>query len=297
MLINRDNLNTAFTGFNAAFKKGFDAYEASASRLAMTIPSNTSKEEYGWLGMIPKMREWVGDRVVNSLKVHGYTIKNRKFEDTIEVDRETFEDDQYGLFAPLFQEFGRSTAEHPDDLVYSLLLAGWSTLCYDGQYFFDVDHPVLDVNGAETSVANTDGGSGAPWFLIDSSRAMKPLIYQERVKPILTSLDNDNDENVFMKDKYVYGVRARSNAGFGLWQLAWGSKQALGAANYEVARQSLMKMKGDYGHELKLRPDLLIVGPSNEGAARRLLVNEFDAGGESNEWKGTAELLVIPQLG
>jgi phage major head subunit gpT-like protein len=296
MLINQTNLNDAFTGFNAAYKKGFEGAPTQFGRVAMTVPSTSSSEMYGWLGQVPKMREWVGDRVIKSLQAHSYTIKNKKFESTVDVAREDFEDDKYGIFSPLFEELGRAAAENPDELVFALLKSGFTTACYDGQFFFDIDHPVKMIDGSEVSVANTDGGSGTPWFLLDTSRAVKPLIYQERIKPNMTRLDNENDPNVFFKDQYIYGVRARSNVGFGLWQLAWGSKQTLDVAHYIAARVGLSSMRGDEERTLGIRPTLLVVPASLEAQARAILMAETLDGGASNPWKGTAELLVSPWL-
>jgi phage major head subunit gpT-like protein len=84
--------------------------------------------------------------------------------------------------------------------------------------------------------------------------------------------------------------------GFGFPQMAWGSKQTLNAQYYAAARAGIQGMKGDYGRPLGLVPDLLVVPPSLESAGRKLLNSEHAAGGETNEWKGTAELLVVPWL-
>lgn len=55
-------------------------------------------------------------------------------------------------------------------------------------------------------------------------------------------------------------------------------------------------MTGDHGNPLGLMPNLLVVGASNESAGRKILNSEYASGGETNEWKGTAELLVCPWL-
>jgi phage major head subunit gpT-like protein len=267
-------------------------------RVATRVPSTTGANEYGWLGQIPNVREWIGDRVVHGLETHDYTIKNRKFELTIAVKADDIDDDNIGIYSPMFQEMGRSSLAHYDQLVFDLLKAGWATECYDGQNFFDTDHPVLDEDGETIlSVPNTDGGAGAPWFLIDDSRALKPILLQIRKDmSALKAKDKPTDDNVFDRDEYKYGIDGRHNVGFGFWQFAWGSKQALDAEHYATARAALMGMKGDHGKPLGIMPRLLIVGPSNEGAGRKLLNNELGANGETNEWKGTAELLVVPWL-
>ncbi|MCM2438276.1 hypothetical protein HGO34_00930 [Agrobacterium vitis] len=297
MLINRANIENAFTGFKVSFNKGFGSAQSTYEKVTMTVPSSASTEIYRWLGQIPKMREWLGDRIFNNLEAHSFSISNRKFENTIRVRREDFEDDQYGILSPLFQEMGQAAAEHPNELVYDLLKSGFTTKCYDGQYFFDPDHATLDQDGNVISVANTDGGTGAPWFLLDGSRAIKPIVFQDRIKSQLTRLDQENDENVFFRDEYVYGVRARSNAGFGLWQLAWGSKRPLDNSRYAAARASMMSLRGDNGRLLGVKPTVLVVGPSLEEAARELIVSQTRANGESNPWRDSLDLLVTPWLG
>lgn len=296
MLINQKNLGLVYTGYKANFQRGLGKAETQWPRVATRVTSTTAKETYGWLGKVPNVREWIGERVVHSIGAHDYTIQNKKFESTISVPRESIEDDSFGLMAPLFETMGESVAAHPDELVWGLLKDGFGEVCYDGQYFFDTDHPVLDANGNVTSVANTDGGGGDPWFLIDDRRALKPIIYQERMPFDMVRKDRDEDDNVFDQDEYVYGVRGRSNVGFGFWQFAWGSKQTLDKTAYGNARAALMGMKGDYGRPLGIRPRLLVVPPSLEGKALEIVNAERDAGGATNVYKGTAEVLVVPWL-
>nr|WP_235669647.1 Mu-like prophage major head subunit gpT family protein [Solidesulfovibrio carbinolicus] len=71
-----------------------------------------------------------------------------------------------------------------------MLRLGLSTLCFDGQYFFDTDHPVnpnVDGTGAAATIANIADGTGIPWFLLGTSRVLKPVLFQERTKPELTA--------------------------------------------------------------------------------------------------------------
>lgn len=297
MLINRATLNSAFVGFSAAFQSGLAMADPMYGRIATTVTSTTKTNEYGWLGKMPSFREWIGDRVVNGLSRSGYTLTNKSYENTIGVDRDDFEDDNLGTYSTMFQDFGFTAQTFPDTLVWALLKAGFSSKCYDGQYFFDTDHPVINAAGAEVSVANTDGGSGTPWFLVDDSRPLKPLIYQSR-KPFtnLIRKDREEDDNVFDKKEYRYGLDGRCQVGFGFWQMAWGSKQTLDAAHYEAARVGLGELKGDYGLPLAIRPKLLIVPPSLEGAARTIVGNQLTTGGETNKWYNTAEVLVVPWL-
>ncbi|MBL6431679.1 MAG: Mu-like prophage major head subunit gpT family protein [Alphaproteobacteria bacterium] len=78
------------------------------------------------------------------MATHRYTIVNRKFEGTVEVEADDISDDQIGIYSPLFTEMGRSAAAHPDELVFEMLDQAFEAECYDGQPFFDTDHPVID---------------------------------------------------------------------------------------------------------------------------------------------------------
>lgn len=297
MLLNSTSLRSLYTGFNSAFQSGFSGVATQYGRVALTVPSTTRTNEYGWLGQFPRVREWIGDRVIQNLETHSYAIRNRSFELTVGVERDDIEDDNIGLYGPMFTELGRSAATFPDELVWPLLKAGFASKCYDGQYFFDSDHPVLDETGTAQSVSNTGGGSGTPWFFMDVSRGIKPLIFQSRKAfSDLIRKDKETDDNVFDAKKFVYGTDGRCNVGFGFWQLAYGSKQTLDAASYAAARAALMGMKGDYGKPLGIMPNLLVVPPVLESAGRKILNSELGSGGETNEWKGTAELLVVPWL-
>lgn len=296
MLINAANLAALRAGYSTAFQGGLDQAPSMWNRVATEVRSTQKEQKYGWLGKMPNVREWIGARAVQNLEQHDYAIREKPFELTVGVDKDDVETDNLGIYGPMFTELGRSAGAFPDTLTFSLLKNGWSSLCYDGQNFFDTDHPVLDEEGNKTSVANTDGGAGAPWFLMDTSRALKPLILQKRKDFQFVAKDKETDDNVFDKKEFIYGVDARMNVGFGFWQFAWGSKQALTGANYGTARAALTGMKGDYGRPLGLMPNLLVVPPSLESAGRKLLNSEYAAGGETNEWKGTAELLVVPWL-
>lgn len=304
MIINQSNLTTVFTAFNAAFTKGLESAPSFYKQVAMVVPSTTRDEEYGWLGQFPGMREWVGPRVVNNLSVHDYAIRNKDFESTIAVGRNDIADDRYGVFGPAVTELGRAAGDHPDQLVFALLAAGFATDCYDGQSFFDTDHPVGDgASGPVTSVSNIQAGSGTPWFLLDTSRSIKPLIYQERQPYRLVRKDDPEDDNVFNNKEFIYGVDSRVNVGFGLWQLAFASKLDLTAANYEAARAAMMSFKGDGGRPLNIRPDTLVAPPSLEGAAMRLVNNgtrievvESTPVAIQNEWANTAKPIVTAWL-
>jgi phage major head subunit gpT-like protein len=294
MIVNESSLADLFVGFKDAFNKGFNTVEANWEKVATRVPSTTSEEHYAWLGQFPRLREWVGDRQIKNLSAHSYRVKNKKFESTIAVERDKIEDDSYGVYSPLFQEMGFAAKTHPDELVFNLLADGFAETCYDGQYFFDVDHPVL-VNGVETSVSNMQAGSGAPWFLLDARRPLKPLIFQDRRAYELKSMVEPTNEHVWKRDEFQYGVDARANVGFGFWQTALGAKTTLDATAFNAALASMMAFKSDEGRPLGITPNLLVVGPSNRAAAKTVIETQI-VGNNSNINFQAVDVLVVPWL-
>lgn len=297
MIINAGAIRALSQGFTTVFNKAFSVTESHLDRLAMLVPSTSSEENYGWIGQFPVVREWIGDRHIMNVEAFTYAIKNRTFESTVSVKRDDIEDDKAGVYSPLIQQLAEVSKLHPDELLFALLAGGFAAKCYDEQYFFDTDHPVGDsANGGVQSVSNMQAGAGPAWFLLDTSRAVRPLIFQKRREYKLTALTKDEDENVFMRKEFVYGVDARVNAGYGLWQFAFGSKADLTAENYAAARAAMRSFKTDNGRPLHVSPNLLIVPPAHEDAARNLLLAEQDAAGASNVYANTAELIVSSWL-
>lgn len=292
-------ISALFTGFRSEFNRMFDKTPSDWDRVATLVPSNSKENVYGWLGQFPQFREWVGERVVRDMKAHGYSITNKKYESTVGLRRTDIEDDTVGVYKPLFGEMGRAAKVFPDEQVFGLMAQGISLPCYDGQNFFDTDHPVypnVDGTGVPLSVSNYADGAGPAWYILDDSRPVKPFIFQERTKPELTSLIDPNDESVFMKDEYRFGIRYRCNAGFGFWQMAYCSRLPLTSENFNAAYGAVCSYKADGGRPLGIRPTLLVVPPTLRVSAHEVVVTDRLANGGGNPNKGLCEVLVTPWL-
>ena len=290
MIVNQANLRGLTVSYSTAFNKSFDTVQTNYQKVATVVPSTTGEQDYKWLGQIPSMKEWIGEREVQALAAYDYTIKNKKFEMTLGVPRDDIEDDKYGVYAPYFANMGEAAALHPDELVFGAMMDGFTAKCYDGLPFFAENHrqgstvysnkdnerlsrdsykkaraammsikgdkgkslklvpdllvvsPALEeearlileadqINGTTNVLKGTAKLHVEPmlaehpdyWFLLCTSRFLKPFIYQLRKKIKFVSLTKDTDENVFMLDEFLYGADGRSNAGYGFWQMAYGS--------------------------------------------------------------------------
>lgn len=273
-------------------------------QVSITVPSTKNKESYAWLGQLPKMREWLSERVLNGLLEHDFEIINKDFESTLEVDRNAIDDDQYGQVKVQAQMLGQEARRYYDEYFVSILEG--NGLCYDGQNFFDTDHSEGDsgtqsnapaaaagydvasaanaitvlnlVSNAmsqfkgdkgkhlgakvthvlvptslewrfreafdpqfsgpgETSSTKTHKGrvqvivsefltndattEHSPVYWLDLSKPIKPFVFQNRKNPEFVALDKPDSYENFMRKKILYGIDARFNMGFGLWQLAY----------------------------------------------------------------------------
>lgn len=300
MMVTAASLTALQVGFKKNFQDAFTAIrpDADFTRVATVINSTSKSETYGWLGKFPKMREWVGDRVIKDMEAKGYTITNKDFEATVGVDRNDIEDDNLGVYGPLMQEMGVSAAQQPDDLTFGLMAQGTTETCYDGQYFFDTDHPSFDENGGAITVANVDasGAAGNPWwYLLDVTRPLKPMVYQERKKPqFVSKTDPQNSDHVFMKKEFLYGVDARCNVGFGLWQMAYASNAALDGDSLDTAIEKMRGLRDSNGRPLGIKPSLLVVGPKLRSAANKTVKVMLGEGGASNANYEAVEVLDTP---
>lgn len=299
MIITPALISALFTGFKSEYQRVFGETPSDWDKVATLMPSTSKSNTYGWLGQFPKLVEWVGTRVLKDMAAHGYSITNKLFESSVGVPRVDIEDDEVGVYKPMFGEMGRAAKSFPDELVYGLLKLGLSTLCFDGQYFFDTDHPVfpnVDGTGVAATVSNYDAGTDPAWFLLDASRVIKPLIFQERTKPELTNMTDGKDEAVFMTDTYRFGIRYRCNAGFGFWQTAYCSKKPLTDANFNAAYDAMTAFKADGGRPLGIKPTLLVVPTNLRTAAAEVVQVARRADGSDNPNANLVDALVTPWL-
>lgn len=290
-------LTSLRTGFSKAFQDALTDTPTDYARVATVVPSSNASNTYGWLNQFPGLREWTGDRVLKDMAAAAYQVQNKLYEGTVAVKRTDVEDDNVGIYTPMFAETARAARTHADSLVFGLLKAGSASLCFDGQNFFDTDHPIYpNVDGTGTAVAtsNVDAGTDPAWYLLDTSRALKPLIFQERTQPELEAMTATQDEGVFMSDLYRYGIRYRCNAGFGFWQMARKSQLPLTAANFNAAMAAMMSLTADGGRPLGIKPTTLVVPPALRAAALGLIEAQLINGGETNPNYKAVEVIVTP---
>ena len=290
-------LESMYYGFSRMFEAAFTATAPWVDAIATTTTSTTRENRYPWMASIPKLREWIGERILHNLALRSYAIVNKDWEDTVEVDRNDVEDDNLGVYAPIMATLGQQARLWPQDMVLATLKAGETAVGFDGQPFFNANHPLnvdntgggvysnlftgtaltadnyntvraamrvindeqgrtLGVNPdillvppqlermaksivdaemyavggvvvnnvmrgtARVIVASELADEPGNWYLLDSTKPIKPIIAQIRKQPQLVALTDPTTENVFFRKKFIYGVDSRGNAGFSLPFLA-----------------------------------------------------------------------------
>jgi len=300
LLVNKETISNVFISLKTSFNNAFAAAPTIWPKIAMRIVSTAAQNDYSWLSKFPKMRKWIGEKQVKALEAFKYTIVNDDWEATVEVDRNDIEDDQLGMYGPQAQMAGDSAAQLPDEIVMDLVNGGFANLCFDGQFFFDTDHPVagasvsnkltvaLSVASQAAAIASygaartamrkfkddegrplnitpnvllvppalehialaivnndrLDDGKANPykgtaeavvdarltsdtaWFLLDTTKPVKPFIYQERKAPVFVEQTSHENDDVFNRKKFKFGAEARAAGGYGFWQTALGSTGA-----------------------------------------------------------------------
>lgn len=108
--------------------------------VANMFNSDQASESYPFLGQNPVMREWIGGRQAKGWSANNLTVTNKHYEATIEIALRDLRRDKTGQVQARIGEFASRQQTHWASLLSTLILAGPSTVCYDGQYFFDTDH-------------------------------------------------------------------------------------------------------------------------------------------------------------
>ena len=117
MQITPTTLTYLFNQFNLQFQQGYSETAPWWSQIATLKTSATAQETFAWASRVGQLREWIGERQMRSVGTYAQTIVNKDFEDSIELERNRIEDDQYGIFDFPLRDLGRAARKWPDVLL------------------------------------------------------------------------------------------------------------------------------------------------------------------------------------
>jgi len=101
-------------------------------------------------GGLQGLREWKGEKKVNSGQVYSLRVSLNEYEDTIGVARADIESDNLGVYGNEAARMGKSAALWHDEL-FAGALEDTLTLGFDGKLLFNANHP-LDPGNAQSNV-------------------------------------------------------------------------------------------------------------------------------------------------
>lgn len=134
MDINRANMQALFIGYNKAFLAGYELADPKSKAFMMEFPSQTTINSYPMAKFFAGMKEWIGPRQLKHFSSEKLEVRNRTFEDSVEIDREEIEDNNYLNYSNAISEMARAAGLLWHDLAIEALLSNGKWL--DGADFF-----------------------------------------------------------------------------------------------------------------------------------------------------------------
>ncbi len=145
-------LQVFFTGLQTQWEMGYELPPTWWEEVAMSVPSDTELETYGWMDRIPKMRQWVGPRTINNAPLRSRSITNLDWELTESIPRNKFLDDKLGLYAPIAKNMGWQSKKLHDQQLATLIQA--NPVGFDNVAFFATSHLTNIDDAASTQQSN-----------------------------------------------------------------------------------------------------------------------------------------------
>jgi len=160
-------------GLKVEFNKAMSSMVADAgatkaiATIATQVTSQGEDEKYGFLGDVPVVKEWLGDKTAGSIADYSYTLTNKDYYTAIEVDRNELDDDRMGIIKPRIQTMVAAMKNYKLYLLEYQLETGQTLTAYDDQNFFE----------ARTSPQSIDNELVG---LSSTAAAIRPYIYTAR---------------------------------------------------------------------------------------------------------------------
>lgn len=160
-LLNRAQLEAAYVTYSTIFDSQLVNTPVIYPQITTVMPDVGPVTEFKWLGEVPTMTEWDGQRKINKLMAEGHTLRTRWYANGIELDYEDYAEDKLGLVRPRIEGLARMGPRKIDSLAVDYYIAGFAGtlgLCYDGQYLVDSDH-TFSTKAGETTQSNVQAGA------------------------------------------------------------------------------------------------------------------------------------------
>ena len=131
---------TSLRGLTAKFDTAVASIVPYYPEICTVVTSTGADEEYARLGDFPGMREWLGDRIFHQLRAERHQVRNKTFESSLGIEKDSIDDDRLGMYGPLLEQLGTEAGNHPDELVFSIVQQVDSVPGWDGVPLVDDAH-------------------------------------------------------------------------------------------------------------------------------------------------------------
>lgn len=135
-------------GYSGAFIRALEATSNDWTRISSERPSQRRTETVPITGRAPAVRQWTGTRQTGGALEKQKTITHLKFETSVEVEKDTLDDDQSGDMQKVIGSLGTRIGNYPNKVVFGDLIdnaevttsrfgASWEST---SAAFLDTDH-------------------------------------------------------------------------------------------------------------------------------------------------------------
>ena len=203
-IIDRQKLEAAYITFSTLFDMQLTKTPTIFQDIATVIPVASTVTQFKWLGDVPKMTEWIGQRAINKLQAETHQISTKDWANGIEVGRDELADDSLGLVEPRITALAQEGMWKMEDLVMDFFndgIAGTLGLAYDGQPLYDDAH-----------TASGSGGTPQDNLMSSTSQALATASYQEAWEKIMGFVDTKGESLRIIPDTLLVGVGNRTVA-------------------------------------------------------------------------------------
>lgn len=177
-LLNRAVLEAAYTTYSTLFDMALQNTPVIYPELATVMTGVGPVTEFKWLGDMPTMVPWDGQRQINRLRAESHSLRTRWYANGIEIEHDDISEDKLGVVRPRIENLAKMGPRKIDALVIDYLVNGFgATLgtCYDSQYLFDDDHTMGTGHGA-ASQSNLASGALASGSFNDAIEQMMAFV-------------------------------------------------------------------------------------------------------------------------
>ena len=215
----------------------FPAFEAAiggmwAPQIAFRVISDRETENYKWPGASGGLKEWKGNRKVVNPNKFEFTIRNKKFEDTMVLPLEDLRRDKTGFLRARVNEMGQKAAEHWQKLASLTIEA--NPVGYDGQTLYSATHDETGENQTNVLGATEVPSSNIANVLLPTAEEMSAIIL-EIIGHQYTFVDDQKEPTNGSARSFMFMVRSAAY---------WGAiAQAISAQNLAGGQSNVLQAK------------------------------------------------------